>query len=63
MSRTAGPKKQWLEDLHKVLAEERRDLMSEDNDRSVGRGDTEPINHDLEEMGFFFDPATKRLVG
>ena len=32
------------------------------SDESSRRSDAEPINHDLEEMGFFFDPATKKLV-
>jgi hypothetical protein len=61
---TACPKTQRLEDLHELLAEEWSDPMRDNNDwpESIRRGDPEPINHDLEEMGFFFDPATKKLV-
>ena len=44
---TADPKKRWLEDLHKVLAEERIDPMSDNNDwsvwqESIGRDDAAP---------------------
>jgi hypothetical protein len=64
---TAGPKTQWLEDLHKVLAAERIDPMSDNNDRSDWResgerDNPEPMNPDLELMGFSFDPVKKCLV-
>jgi hypothetical protein len=55
-----------LEDLHNVLAAERSDPMSDNNDRSAsdesfGRSDAEPIDHDIEEMGFSVD-SDGRLV-